>query len=1292
MLCPLSLDLVSGSFDFFVCLASVRGLDLPCRACPYNLCTAGPFRSANSLRGFASSFLNRPFAHSRKQCVFAPSEMQGCLGACDFHFHPKGSCGFSTHGCVCCIFVSRSIHFPQSFDATLGFPGEGPPPSQRWSIFSANIGSLKTAVSWKTWDSAITCMQETRIGKNCINSARHNVAQSRKTFFPGALLPGLFASNGVRRTPHGGVGIAAPAELTIPFTNQEDASGKYEALFRSKRVQAVWIQVSPSLKALVFNIYCKTGASQDKDILLTNDAVLADVFLIISQFGDIPAFVAGDFQTEPMQYPAVANAVNFHQWVDPVDQLSGDNTNRPITFSANGTFSGFGDGCSSIDAILANRVASSAILEAEVLSYFKVQHRPIRLTLAWDRIWQIGYTLHKTAPFVWDSHSLSTQGSVDEHPPWDQGDDVETCWNRTNSACIQVMLDSGATWGSGPQTRGQPIQFRPKKVCPGQLLNGHATNLVCSWLHNALGGLREIEIFLTRNLRGDTNRWIQHRTFVRVWNRLARLRAPILWPSSRRPTLVEVTVAIQWAQDQIAVGELKLKIKRIQAWKQKIQDSAKIGSAFLFHHLKNKVSTEPANLVIDQQGNAIFDPQSALTEINNQWDPIFSANLGFPPAIKMLDIVWPHIHHFHYDYPVPDITGSALKQVVHKRKKTAAPGLDGWRTTEMQHLPCACFDWFAALFSRLEESDEPLPRVMATARQIILNKNGSSEPLQKRLITLLPVILLAYTGARFIHLKEWQMCIMPDQLQGGIPQRHMAAIHTQFAITLEHMRHEQCDLIGVKIDKAKCFDRIIPEYAGALMLAFGVPRCVVSFFLKLYQGLTKHLSYKSWVQPAPTHGPNGVAQGCSLSLIAINVHMKAWVHLLAVLPNVTAQAFVDDAYLWVRLIHKHDLVQAIHITQSWDALVGQAMNWSKCTVWGSSTEARKCIKHLFPNMRFALELEVLGVHVQTSFRNASHFSDDKLAKIIADVRNIACLPISIAQKAKIIGAKVIPQCTYNAAINQIPARALARIQGEIVTTLWNNRPHWRAKFLVFAFLCKPHRVEPMCARHYNAILDLCRYLHLFPGERTRFDHLLSHNKKMQGTLTGKIQEAFRFFGLELSNDGDIRLAGAFLCRLDQLCPRDVRPVLQQLARHACYSLASQQSRKDFRAPEGFLDFWLSTSFSRQKEEHNDDIPQKAFFEAQLVGCVLTKDRLAAAKRIPDPTCRLCQETKESLPHLVRECQGIRELHGPPPVHELGPNFELLGIVEHPHRSLLTVCKFLTLNNSRLHLGTRVSPR
>ena len=103
--------------------------------------------------------------------------------------------------------------------------------------------------------------------------------------FPGALLPGLFASNGVLRTPHGGVGIAAPAETTIPFSVNEDVSGKYERLFHTKRVQAVWVQITASLKALVFNIYCKTAASQDKDVLRANNEMLSDIFVIVSQLG-----------------------------------------------------------------------------------------------------------------------------------------------------------------------------------------------------------------------------------------------------------------------------------------------------------------------------------------------------------------------------------------------------------------------------------------------------------------------------------------------------------------------------------------------------------------------------------------------------------------------------------------------------------------------------------------------------------------------------------------------------------------------------------------------------------------------------------------------------------------------------------------------------------------------------------------------------------------------------------------------------------------------------------------------
>lgn len=84
--------------------------------------------------------------------------------------------------------------------------------------------------------------------------------------------------------------------------------------------------------------------------------------------------------------------------------------------------------------------------------------------------------------------------------------------------------------------------------------------------------------------------------------------------------------------------------------------------------------------------------------------------------------------------------------------------------------------------------------------------------------------MLAYTGARFSHLKQWQMQVMPPASKGH--PKEADGSHTYFA---------------VKIEKAKCFDRIIPTYAGALMLAFGVPRQVVTVFVKLYGQLQKRL-------------------------------------------------------------------------------------------------------------------------------------------------------------------------------------------------------------------------------------------------------------------------------------------------------------------------------------------------------------------------------------------------------------------------------------------------------------------
>lgn len=162
--------------------------------------------------------------------------------------------------------------------------------------------------------------------------------------------------------------------------------------------------------------------------------------------------------------------------------------------------------------------------------------------------------------------------------------------------------------------------------------------------------------------------------------------------------------------------------------------------------------------------------------------------------------------------------------------------------------------------------------------------------MNKRLITILPALRLAYTGARYEQLQAWQQLTMPPCIVGGIRGRTMPMLHTALRLDIDEAAVQQQELVGIKPDKAKCFDRIIPSHTCALFLAFGLPKGFVNLFSKIYKGLHRHMCYKGWMSPTATTASNGVAQGRSLSLIAVNVQTKVWAHLLQHLPDISMRA------------------------------------------------------------------------------------------------------------------------------------------------------------------------------------------------------------------------------------------------------------------------------------------------------------------------------------------------------------------------------------------------------------------
>ena len=317
--------------------------------------------------------------------------------------------------------------------------------------------------------------------------------------------------------------------------------------------------------------------------------------------------------------------------------------------------------------------------------------------------------------------------------------------------------------------------------------------------------------------------------------------------------------------------------------------------------------------------------------------------------------------------------------------------MDGWATRELQCLPPQAFIPLAELFHRVELGQLELPSQMTLARQIILDKGGPDVPLAKRLICILPVTMVLYTSLRYKQLGQWQAQCLPRELYGGVPGRRMCDLTTQIKLDLDKGHTTRCGLIGVKLDKTKCFDRLTPRISALLMLAFGLPLTLVRVFLGLYNTAKRVVFYTRWALPVPISTASGVFQGCSLSLLCINLHMAVWALILRNVPQIKPFAFIDDSYILGDKDAIPQLQLAVDLTRLWDNLTGQALNEYKCNIFASSPGLRDAMRLAFPAMNMVEIVEILGTYLQTSRRNQTGYPKPKVAAALTDCKLIATL-------------------------------------------------------------------------------------------------------------------------------------------------------------------------------------------------------------------------------------------------------------------------------------------------------------
>lgn len=284
------------------------------------------------------------------------------------------------------------------------------------------------------------------------------------------------------------------------------------------------------------------------------------------------------------------------------------------------------------------------------------------------------------------------------------------------------------------------------------------------------------------------------------------------------------------------------------------------------------------------------------------------------------------------------------------------------------------------------------------------------------------------------------MQVMPEKLYGGIKRRYMSHLSTGLQQALDNAHDSKHHLVGMKIDKAKAFDMLVPAVTVLLFLAYGIPPSLTNVLHSLYLKMKRFLSYQTFTSPRPTTASNGLLQGCSLSILGMNLRMATWVLMLRPLAGLHVRAFLDDAYLWASYDRRVVLSQASQITRMWDELTGQRQNDEKCQIFSTSAAGRKDLKQLFPVMKMVHSVEVLGSFLQTTLRKDYQWPETKTKKIIADILAIGNLPCSVAIKEHLIASKAIPQLSFAPALGMIPKRDLNDVQSAITQIIWRNRP------------------------------------------------------------------------------------------------------------------------------------------------------------------------------------------------------------------------------------------------------------
>eukprot|EP01060_Flectonema_neradi_P010365 TRINITY_DN1744_c0_g1_i8.p1 TRINITY_DN1744_c0_g1~~TRINITY_DN1744_c0_g1_i8.p1 ORF type:complete len:1749 (+),score=244.11 TRINITY_DN1744_c0_g1_i8:3140-8386(+) len=809
----------------------------------------------------------------------------------------------------------------------------------------------------------------------------------------------------------------------------------------------------------VFSFYGIVGNAERTEILIQ------EMLTEAAALGNVPVLIAGDFNLDTTDSPALQTAAAQGRWLDIGVMLN-------VTEATCNS----GKGLRRIDAILTNHVAATAI---DGQTKFSVSENPLIKThkvVKLERLCLERYnekTPRLIVPVQFECQNTAVGPDEASRVQW-----RAERWNAAKETqSTDKMLE---TLGEITEefflrkldiSEGERRKFvgRGKKRTPRMRTNAPRQDRRGATSKETLKRLKRIhtlEKVLKLARQHDGPMTMTHE-ITRLWDDLRKLDE-----SAKRstPTIEEIVELLNEARREHAIAARETRQRRLTKWKRDAVDNWNDYPAKVFAQVRD---AQYNRTVLMQKANEEWTANCMEIdrEMQSAWEPILRKYKEKPEPDW--DRFWKRYQKYIQKHPMTceDITTKDVAEALGRTSNRKAAGIDGFRVSELKALPKDVLPMIAELFNVIE--DKGWPEALLTALVSTIPKGAGTKPLEQRPITVTSALYRLWGSIRMRKdVMDWQEKWAHDGQYGYRKSRSAMDLSWKLALDVELAALTGGEIAGATTDFKKCFDLIPHDILLKLVKEMGLSERILKPTTDVYNRLNRRFKYPNGVGE-PFETTNGILQGCPLSVVYFNALSSVLNRAIEEEAKINPGSYADDLTLFGP---RDKLQDGVNTVTEFCELTGQELAPQKCKWFSNREKSDDNITMMGTTLKFDDSVDIVGCHI------SMHGTTEQEGRVNQEIedraKRIQVLPLRHKAKEQIAAASVMPKALYGIAVYDPKPEKVKSLRKMMANAIFKKigKRTKMSHTMGLTLLSKGHCVDPEAYITYNRLNTLVRMI------------------------------------------------------------------------------------------------------------------------------------------------------------------------------------------------------------------------